>query len=112
MIDLQGACQFDASDTMQAGADGATTLRAVRSSAKNTRFNASMQIRGIIGGHFREEAFIRIFRRVKESFPKVFIEEELRISRRQRRQLPGQGLAVLRTQHFDTLLTDLRSVDA
>lgn len=52
VIDREWADNLFSADAMQAAADGAAALRAVRGAAEDARFDAASQVRGIIGGKF------------------------------------------------------------
>src|SRR6266852_4254990 len=97
---------------MQCAADGTTALRAVRCATENARFDATLKIGRIVGGHFGEEAVLRIAWGMKDSVRHAVGNQKLWILAMQRGQALSEGGAIIRGQHFGTLLTELRGVNA
>src|SRR5712675_992205 len=112
MIDLYWAGQLDGSDPVQGAADGTTALRAVRRATENARFDATLQVGRIVGRHLGEETIIGIAWRMKDSARHAVRNQELWIFAMQGRQTLCQGGAIIRREHFSTLLAELRSVNA
>jgi hypothetical protein len=79
MADLEGAYDLFGPDPVQASADAAAALRAVGRTSEDAGFDAAFEVGGIVGGHFREEAIVRIFRRVKKGLPHATLEQKFGI---------------------------------
>ena len=85
MIDLHRARHFGSADPVQAGAGGASTLRAIRRAAENARFDPSFKVGRIVCGHLRKETIVRILWGMQKRLGNTFIEQQLRISFFERR---------------------------
>ncbi len=112
MADLKRSYHFFGSDPVEAAADGAAALRAIGSATKNAGFDAALEIGGIIGGHFREQAVVGIFRRAKQSLGHTRLEEKFWIFLVKNRQFASEGFAIGRQECLGALFPDLRRVNA
>src|SRR5579863_2664812 len=77
MVDLYRPGQPNLTYPVQASADGAPALRAVRRAAKHARLDAAAQVRRVVHGHFRENAIRRILRRPQKRLGKAPLEQKL-----------------------------------
>src|SRR5882762_2501807 len=102
MIDLYWTGQLDGSDPVQGAADGTTALRAVRRAPENTGFDAALQVGRIVGGHFGEEAVVRIAGWMKDGMGHAVGHQELWNLAMQGRQALCEGGAISGGQHLGT----------
>lgn len=112
MADFEWAYYFFGFDPVQGAADGAAALRAVGRAAENAGLDAAFEVGGIVGGHFREQAIVRIFGRTEERFAHAFREQKFWKLLVQDGQLACEDFAVFRQELFRALFTDLRRVNA
>jgi hypothetical protein len=76
VADLEWAYYFFGSDPVEGAADGASALGAIGRAAEDAGFDAAFEVGGIVGGHFREQAIVRILGRVEQRFAHTFREQE------------------------------------
>ena len=112
MTDLEWAYYLFGFDPVEGAADGAAALGTVGRAAENAGFDAALEIGGIVGGHFGEEAIVGIFGRAEEGFAHAFCEQEFGKLFVHDGQLAREDFAVLRQKLLRALFTDLRGVDA
>lgn len=112
MADLERAHDFFGSDPVEAAADGAAALRAIGSATKNARLDAAFEIGGIVGGHFREQTVVGIFRRTKKSLGHTRFEQEFWIFLVENGQLAREGFAIGWEERLRALFSDLRRINA
>src|SRR6266404_1571967 len=110
MSDAQWAGHLFAADPMESAARRAATLGTIGSAAKDAGLNASFQIRGVVGGHFREKTVVGIFRRIQECLRDAVVHQELRKLLGQEGQFRGYLFAVVGREHLRASLADLRRV--
>src|SRR5437773_1816759 len=99
-------------EPVQTAADGASTLRTVRVTAKNTWLHASAQISRIVRRHFRKHASRRRNRRHSDGVRNPSVHQQFWISLACSQQIAGCRVALCRGQHLRALLASLRRVKA
>ena len=74
MADFEWTYYLFGFDPVQGAADGAAALGAIGSATEDAGFDAALEVGGIIGGHFCEQAIVRIFGRAEQRFAHTFRE--------------------------------------
>ena len=78
MLYFQGSGDFDSTDPMKPGADGASALAAIRVAAEDTRLDIRFQVGSVIDRHFREKALIGALGWLDKSLGHASRQHELR----------------------------------
>ncbi len=112
MADLEWAYYLFGSDPVQGAADGAAALGAIGSAAEDARFDATFEVGGIVGGHFREKAIVGIFGRAEQRFTHTFREEKFRKLFVHDGQFAREDFAVFRQELLRAFFSDLGRVNA
>src|SRR6185295_15994559 len=99
-------------DPMQSAADRTPALAAIRSSSEDARFHARFEVGAVVHRHLREKTVLRLGRWVHKRLSNAIVDEQLGIDFSQARKLARDKLAICGRQHFRTLLSHLRSVQA
>lgn len=97
---------------MEAAADGAAALRAIGIAAEDARFDAALEVGGIVGGEFGEDAIIGIGWGIDEGFRETFVEEHFGVALGESGEFLREDLAVVGREALGAFFADLRSVDA
>jgi len=80
---------------MQAAADGTTALGAVGGAAEHTRLDATLQVGGIVGGHFGEKTIVGIAGGMNDGASDALVRQELGIFPGEDRQLARDEFAII-----------------
>ena len=112
MADPERAYYLFGLDPVQGAADCAAALGAIGSAAEDAGFDATFEVGGIIGGHFREQAIVGILGRAEERFAHTFCKQKLGKLFVHHGQLAREDFAVFRQELLRALFTDLRGVNA
>jgi len=112
VADLERAYYLFSFDPVKGAADGAAALGAIGRAAEDAGFDATFEVGGIIGGHFREQAIVGILGRAEERFAHAFREKEFWKLLVHHGQLACEDFAVFRQELLRAFFSDLRRVNA
>jgi hypothetical protein len=112
VADLERAYYLFGFDPVQGAANSAAALGAIGSAAEDAGFDATFEVGGIIGGHFREQAIVGILGRAEERFAHAFREQEFGKLLVHDGEFASEDFAVFRQELLGALFSDLGRVDA
>src|SRR5215813_9224406 len=97
---------------MQSTAAGASALRAIGISAKNTGLNSGCEVSRVVRGHPRKHAMAWIRGREEDGSRDSIIDEQLGMAVLHARQFMGNFLALCGGEHLVAAFAFLRCVEA